>query len=641
MLLPLARFTRSCIPYILLTFITILLFSFTYRTWQYDFFEYPLMYNHDGIESVKLTKHIAQGFDHWKANPHLGAPEDSNLYLHFPTADNLNLLILKCISTFTKDHFLIINLYILVTYILVSLSSYLVLTRMGIKSYLAFISALLFSFLPYHQIRTTVGHIFLINYFAVPFSVLIAFHLLFQKKTEDKNSDEKKNVVVKQKKLSKYLTTLLRPITEKRIMLKSILLLLMLLSIGSTGTAYYAFFSIIIWGLAALIGSYPQKTFIPVIQWILLSGVTGLTVLINIWPAIVASIQNSNQVFETSFTLIERNPLQIEEFGLKLNRLFVPLPSSFFPFKNNLQSYLNGVQHESFQFPGFFAFFGLLLILIGLFNRTWESQIFKKYIVVSRKTSDYLKERLQRIGALVIAIVLVFSTGGVALLIGHSVTSSIRAYGRVSISLAFIGIFVLTYALQTISESQKTKKRQYIVSFVAVLIGTYSLLYQIGTHDPHAQGWNIRNLFDADAAFIARVEQEIPEGVNVLQLPLVQYPEARGQCLFDSYDHLRPYLHTNQFNWSFGTLPNSEFWTKQQNWVKLIETEQLELFLNEIALHGYEAIYIDTRSCFNPWDFQDKVGKLTQAKLITSETNHALILDIRTFAKQVNENSTR
>lgn len=624
------------ISYLVLTILTCLLFFFTFRTWQYDALTYPLMYSHDGIESLKVVKHLVEGYGYWQTNPFLGSPEGSNLYINFPTADGANIVLLKLLIYLTTDYVLVLNGYIFLSYLLVSWAAYFVLRKLHIHWYLALLGALVFSFLPYHQIRTAGGHIFLINYATVPFSIYITLSLLWVEKRD--------------------LSQSLRSFLQSRSPLFFLGWLLALVAIGSNGTAYYAFFTVLLWALAALISSIKQKSFKPLVYWVFLTSLVTAVVLCNISPALMHAVQqqSNEESKQKLFALIERDPIQIEEFGFRLNRFFVPLPSRFVPFNDALDSYAKTVRHELFQFPGFLAILGVVVALFSFFPKTLKDGLTKiskiSGLSLSQQELSKNSEQTSLVAILLVGSFLLFSTGGGALLIGHTLTTSIRSYGRVSIFIAFLGIVVLSKlatlfissqaddkkSVFTFSLSKFTKNSFYKSLFVPViftLLAGYSLLYQSSLYDAHTYGWQTRILFDADRAFMSKIEQTLPQGTRILQLPLVQYPEARGQCLFDSYDHLRPYLHTNNFYWSFGALPNSETWKKQAEWQKLFEDGHLSYMLGSVTQSGYDAIYIDARSCLKAWDLQADIVEITNGTLHSSEAQHALIIDISGFAE--------
>lgn len=576
---------KNILTFLALLLVTTLLFAFTYRTWQYNYLKYPLTYSHDGIETLKQIKHLSTGNNHFADNNSLGVPFTSNLYENFPTADELSILIIKALSLITTNHFLVFNLYVYLSYLLVASTAFFVLRHLKIQHYLAFCAALLFAFLPYHQIRTIVGHVFLINYATIPLSALFAIKIL-----------QKKKDFFVSKKLG-----------------QNIFLLLTLIAIGSIGTAYYTAFSLIVWGVSATIVFFQDKQHRW--QWfsILLSlSLLSLTiVLVNILPSLIAT-----QAGKANLNIINRNPQQIEEFGLRLNRLLFPLPSRAMPFLNTvLTKYYQGTQHELWQFMGWPAVLGFYLIFANLFL----------------KTKNQLNKNL---AWLITAIILITSTGGLALIFGTLISSSIRSYGRISIFIAFFSLYGLASYWQNLWQK---KKLSLSIVFLALLMFALSLFDQISVINPHLNAWNNQAMFDEDQELMQRVAQDLPSGTKIFQLPLVEYPEAPGQCQFDSYDLFKPYLHSDQFSWSFGIVSG----TQNASWYESLSELSLDELLIEISEKGFDAIYIDTRSCGDPWAIESKLAEITQGQLHTSQDFHSLVLDFSDYAENVKMNNAQ
>lgn len=56
----------------------------------------------------------------------------------------------------------------------------------------------------------------------------------------------------------------------------------------------------------------------------------------------------------------------------------------------------------------------------------------------------------------------------------------------------------------------------------------------------------------SDEKFVEKLEQELPEGVGVMQWPPMAFPEGGGVGGVPDYDYFRPYLYTRKFRFSFG-----------------------------------------------------------------------------------------
>jgi phosphoglycerol transferase len=95
--------------------------------------------------------------------------------------------------------------------------------------------------------------------------------------------------------------------------------------------------------------------------------------------------------------------------------------------------------------------------------------------------------------------------------------------------------------------------------------------------------------FEADRRFVRRVEQALPPGAAVFQLPPVPYPEAGFVHEIDNYTPAVPYLHSETLRWSYGAMrgrPAAE-------WQRETATLGGRELLDRLASHGFGHVWID------------------------------------------------
>lgn len=577
---------------LLLFFLTLLFFGLDYSIWENDFFEYPYTYGHDGLESLKIVKHLVTGHGFWTANEFLGYPQGSNIFVQYPTADFFTITEIQLLSFLSKNHFLVFNLHVLLTYIFASFSGYLVLTAVGINKKLSLFGALVFTFLPYHQIRVFAGHIFLIQYYSVSLTVALALALLG------------------------YRGGYYEQIFESRL-LKWLLAILIIFAVSTAGGVYYTFFSLLIWGLATAINFIACKNYKIILGYLVISLLSVLIVLAQLVPFFRWQLQQNGFV-----DFPNRDLLEIESNGLRLNRMFVPLPSQLFSLGNDwLTEYYSGVQHEQFQFIGFVGLFGLLACFSCLFKSG-------KNINLNKEERHFFRY----LSFLILGVIFVASSGGLGLVIGHTITSVIRAYGRISIYIAFIGIFCFLFFWQKIEKKfQSNQKKLIIFYLISGIFSIYAFLYQLNVSHPGYYADDIKNQFYSDKDLMGKVRGNLPVGTKVFQLPITQYPGALGGCSFDSYDLFKPYLHGDEYSWSFGSLADSESFVWQSN----LQIEgDIEEFIGEIVGQGFGAVYLDVRSCEDMELIKNEILDYTNGELYLSESRESMIIDLKNFINQ-------
>ncbi len=137
----------------------------------------PVTYSADGILHSALIKGIV---DHrqFYTNPGLGAPGVFQFY-DFPAADAIFVSELWLLSLFTRNYVLVLNLFALLSYPLVALSAAWAIRRLGFSRAAAFVFALLYAVLPFHQSRMAF-HLYLAAYFSVPLAIALVAEVGFR-----------------------------------------------------------------------------------------------------------------------------------------------------------------------------------------------------------------------------------------------------------------------------------------------------------------------------------------------------------------------------------------------------------------------------------------------------------------------------
>jgi phosphoglycerol transferase len=100
-----------------------------------------------------------------------------------------------------------------------------------------------------------------------------------------------------------------------------------------------------------------------------------------------------------------------------------------------------------------------------------------------------------------------------------------------------------------------------------------------------------RSQFEADAAFVARMEASLPAGAAVYQLPYAAFPESPPVEKMGAYEHFRPYLHAKSLRFSHGSTRGRA----DDRWHQQIRELPTDEFVTAILQAGFSGIYIDRR----------------------------------------------
>ncbi|MCA1732388.1 MAG: hypothetical protein LC732_02155, partial [Acidobacteria bacterium] len=218
----------------------------------------PLNPHGDGLLHAAMVRGTLDDGDP-RVIERVGEPGDLD-FRDFPATDNLSLLLIRGLSLAVREPGLLLNVYFLLTFPLVTASAFLVVRRLGLTVVTAWVVSILYAMLPYHFMRS-VGHLFLSAYFMVPPAILVGLWLsrgepLFQRREHGFR----------------------RGVTLTAIALSLIL--------GCCGV-YYPFFACAIFVIAGATGCMVRRTWWPALNAAIVIALVFGTVAANLAPSIL------------------------------------------------------------------------------------------------------------------------------------------------------------------------------------------------------------------------------------------------------------------------------------------------------------------------------------------------------------------
>jgi phosphoglycerol transferase len=183
---------------------------------------------------------------------------------------------------------------------------------------------------------------------------------------------------------------------------------------------------------------------------------------------------------------------------------------------------------------------------------------------------------------LAVAFVLAVSVvGGLNSVLGTLGFVWFRATNRYSI---WILVLVLLWAVLAISRSALASRRKLSVAAAAVAV----VVVVTDEVPPRTSADAIREVaarVASDAAFVRSLEAALLPGAMLFQLPVVDFPEGPRVNRATDYEHLRPYLHSRQLRFSYGSDKGraSDAW---QHRAAALEPEALAEALERIGFAG-------------------------------------------------------
>ena len=523
--------------YIAAAILCALILCFLLKLWRADL-RVPLHYNGDALIHTMFIKGIVENGWYWQ-NPRLGAPGGLQMY-DIPAVDNSAALVLKFIGVFVKNPFLILNIFYLLTYPLVTISALYVFRQLNFSYATALFGSLVYTFLPYHFMRGE-SHLFLSAYYFVPLVVLVLIWV-----ASDQLTGERVN----------------------RRSWKFVLSIVICVLVGSNGIYYpfFACFLLLVAGLSAVVVKRNLKPFAPAV---LLIAVTFGVVLINFSPTIIYNYKHGDA------GITHRSLAGPEIYSLKISQLLLPITGHRVGRLNNLKNLYN----QSTLFTegdaaalGLIGSIGFLALLAQLFFRRSERNAL-----------------LADLSILNLFAILLATIGGFGSLFALFVSPAIRSYNRISVFIAFFSLLAVVIGLEWFYANRVKAGAARVVFYVVL-----SVLLVVALLDQSSRSYvpmyaQIKSEFKSDQDFLSVIDSSLPDRAMVFQLPYVPFPEYPPVNKMVDYDHLRGYLHSHDLRWSYATMKNR---TGDQ-WLKQIAALPVEQLVQSLAFAGFSGIYVD------------------------------------------------
>jgi len=315
-------------------------------------------------------------------------------------------------------------------------------------------------------------------------------------------------------------------------------LLMALLCAGiASASIYYAMFTSILLGTAALVGGLLHRSRRAVASGLAAVALIGTFVVLNQVPTILYRQQHGpNPV------VANRDPADTELYGLKLIQLVLPTPGhrirALAELTDRYRSTANFLGEPSTAI-GTLATIGLvwLLVLAG-----------RSVLASGRRSLGSDEER----NAAFLLVVAFFwaTTGGLSAIVSYTVTPQFRAWSRMSVYIAFLSVLGVLGLLERVRQRLPPRRPP----FVAILAAVFLLAALDQTSARFVPNRAIGPADRSDAEFVTRIEASMPSGTAILQLPYVAYPEVPPVDRLGVYDEMRPYLHSTRLRWSYGAM---------------------------------------------------------------------------------------
>ncbi|MBA2726013.1 MAG: hypothetical protein H0U53_08490, partial [Actinobacteria bacterium] len=583
----------------------------------------PLVYEGDALLYQRLARTIAERGWYQFRNPTLGAPTGQLLHDYPLAGDNVHYAFMRLFAFATSNPFTITNLYFYLSFPLAYLACLYALRRLDIATAIAVPASVLYALAPYHFQRGVI-HLTLSTYYAVPLGCLLLYELV--KNLESDASDEQTQT---SSEADGRLTTWLR----SRQFWAGRWLWVPLL-IGSAG-AYYAFFFVFLVGAVAALSLLHRATWQDASRSLVVIALTLSILALHNAPSLLYRTENgSNQIVgKRAFGESDNAPLQP-------TFLFLPIPSHRVEFLADLRA---RAERSVSPLPGLLApalggttAVGLAISLGALFTGRRR-----------RGHQDRLRRVRRQSGVLNMLTLLLGCAGGGSLLLGLVGFVQLREYGRLVVFMTFFCLAALAASVEALVGSRLRRAvriPQLVVGTIALTLVTLLALLDHAPALDEASRKTAQLNVREDRRMAAAIEQRLPNGAMVLEMPLLGFPEdiiafparaapslpvINGFEFYNGYELFRPTLYTSSVRWSYGAIQN-----RPGDLMPWFANKPMSVFLRQAVAVGYDGIYLDRRALPD-----EGIALLSQLKTHLGEPDIqnglAVFYDLRSYRDRV------
>ena len=540
----------------------------------------------DDMWQLALTKFVED--TGWIfGSPYLGAPGVADWHYHAAAQTSaMHPALQLMMSFFIHDAVRLQQLYYLLNFPLICLTSFIACRMLMISRLPALCVGLLFAFTTY-RINWLVWS-YLSNYFMVPLAIVAVIWIF----------DGHFDLLLAKGQADERLFARIRRLVQS----KDFCFGLLFVTLTATSDGYYAFFTLLLLAFGAgarffLLGWRRLLFLLPAAVYVLAMTVVAFALQIPLQAYKRAHIDEFIVNGAADPTLI-KHPFEAEVYSSTLKLLVAPITNHRLPIMADLGAKLVKTHTDARKFPSGGAvvplgtlgsvLFGIALFFLampGLRRKLITSTplestaLFASSSSAQHQTSDTLL-------SLTLIIFLFSIVGGINTLVAM-VYPTIRAYERFALFLLFV-LFLGAARFATGKLTARSVTRRIVWVLIIISITVLALYDQI-PKGAIAGDQSIRTKFLSERLFVKKIETMVPPNSMVYQYPYSQYLSDNKYYGWGSFGHIRYYLHSAKIRWSNGGSRNSP----ADEWNRRLAELPLDSILNEIEDVGFKAMVID------------------------------------------------
>jgi hypothetical protein len=499
----------------------------------------------DGAYYLATVKDVVEHGWFWH-NPDLGAPfGQANFDFAAPFGDVVHYVIVWTLGVVLGDPVVVFNAFFLLCFPLIAMVAYGVLRDLGAMPVAALVAGVLFAFLPYHLARNQT-HLFLTSYYAIPLAVWLVVTVAEGRRLIDR--------------------------TARR---RTLLVVGICVVVGAASN-YYAVFALLVLLTVVPVAALARRSWSIALQGAAVVAIVAASFALCHSPAIVYPL-----VHGANEDVAKRGPEESELFGLKLAAMVIPRPNhriGVMAERGRIYAGHTPLRSEGFDPAlGTVATLGLVAALLVLLATG-----------LAGAAASARRSRIATAGAVALVSFLIGTVGGGSALIAYELSPQVRAWNRLSLVIAFAALLTVALLLTALGDRLRGRGRAaWMLAAVAVAVGAIGLFDQTSRSDAPAYA-SIAAAWKVDGDFVSAIENRVPAGTEVLQLPYMGYPENGPLNAIADYELFKGYLHSTRLRWTYGAIHG-----RPSDWLGYQRALTPGQLATAAAAAGFGGVYLD------------------------------------------------
>jgi phosphoglycerol transferase len=337
----------------------------------------------------------------------------------------------------------------------------------------------------------------------------------------------------------------------------------------ASGSGYYAVFTVLLVAVAALLAFLVRRERAALVAGGAVVAAIAAVFLLQLAPTLVYRAVNG-----TNDEVAKRYWFESENYSLRLTNLLLPVDGhridAFARWKDEYTAQIPQTEARSATL-GVVASIGFIWLLA---------------VAVAAAAGAGRRYRLglhAALAVLTVVAVLIATTGGFSTFLAV-VWPQIRSWNRLSVFIAFFSLAAVALLLGQLERRLRWPVFAPLLAWV-LAVGVYDQTTKanVPAYDAVEAAW------EEDETFFSTLDDQLPSGAMVVQVPYEPFPEPPQGALMGGYEPAKAYLHADDdLRWSWGAMKG-----RPEDWAATVAGKPAAEVVSAARREGFAAILLD------------------------------------------------